>query len=87
MRPGNITGSLSTLQLVFALSRVLARPVTDETGLTGQYDFALRWMPDAGEPRDPRADVPDPAGPSIFTALQEVGLRLEPKKLHRVYRY
>ena len=51
------------------------RPVVDETGLTGRYDFTLKWMPDT---------KPDPEGsqvPGLFTALQEqLGLKLELKK-------
>ncbi len=51
------------------------RPVVDETGLTGQYDFTLHWTP---------ADAPTDAGdqwPSLFTALEEqLGLKLTPGK-------
>lgn len=67
------------------LSRYLKRPVVDKTGLTGRYDFTLHYAPEA------RAQAPsggsidngatDPAGPSLFTAIQEqLGLKLEAKK-------
>jgi bla regulator protein blaR1 len=53
------------------LSGIFGRPVHDETGLTGQYDFKLEWAPDS-EPSD---------GPSIFAALNDqLGLRLESAK-------
>ena len=55
----------------------------DKTGLTGSYDFTLKWMPDPGEPND-LPDIgppPDPDGPSLFTAFQEqLGLKLESAK-------
>jgi uncharacterized protein (TIGR03435 family) len=48
------------------------RVVIDRTGLTGEWDFQLKWSP-------PNAPSPDPDRPSIFTALEEqLGLRLEP---------
>ena len=60
------------------LSRTLGRPVTDESGLTGQYDFKLDWVPDPGSSP---AQPDDAAGPSIFTALNEqLGLHLESAK-------
>jgi uncharacterized protein (TIGR03435 family) len=57
------------------------RPVLDQTGLKGRYDFDLEWMPDEtqfggalGKP--PNADMPDQ--PDLFAALQkQLGLRLE----------
>lgn len=33
-------------RLVEILSRVTGRLVTDQTGLSGQYNFALEWTPD-----------------------------------------
>jgi len=47
------------------------RIVVDRTGLTGVWDFDLKYSP-------PNAPNPDPDPPSIFTALQEqLGLRLD----------
>ena len=57
----------------------------DKTGLTGKYDFTLQWTPD--DSQAPSAfppgmgQPPDPAGPSLFTAIQEqLGLKLESGK-------
>jgi uncharacterized protein (TIGR03435 family) len=53
------------------------RVVVDKTGLTGHYDFELRWTPDNTPPDSPLA-----GGPSIFTAVQEqLGLKLEPSNV------
>jgi uncharacterized protein (TIGR03435 family) len=41
--------------------------VKDETGLPDFYDFNLIWN--------------ETEGPSVFTAIQQVGLRLEPRKI------
>lgn len=63
--------------LVNALTHELGHPVVDRTGLTGYYNFTLKWTPDAGlAPTGASPD--DPSAPSIFTALQEqLGLKLE----------
>ena len=54
------------------LGRELGRAVIDNTGLKGEYDVKLDWVPD---------QAADSSGPSIFTALQEqLGLRLESAK-------
>lgn len=53
-------------------SMVLDKPVVDQTGLVGKYDFLLRWTPDEAQVSDPNAP------PGIFTAIQEqLGLKLE----------
>jgi uncharacterized protein (TIGR03435 family) len=79
MGRGHVTGTAVTLDMLTKqLSAVLGRPVTDETGLTGQYDFKLDWTPDPG-PSDGSNNTA--LGPSIFTALtDQLGLRLESKK-------
>jgi uncharacterized protein (TIGR03435 family) len=68
--------------LVIALSQQLGRPVYDKTGLTGLYDYSVKWTPGAEQAPGPFPEAPPPpsvdSGPSIFTALQEqLGLRLE----------
>jgi len=65
------------------------RDIVDKTGLTGSYDFALKWTPvesaagamggsAAGEPAGSGIDQ---GAPSFFTAIEEqLGLKLEPSK-------
>jgi uncharacterized protein (TIGR03435 family) len=57
------------------LSQAADRPVIDQTGLQGFFDFTLEWTPDTPQP-DPTA-----SGPSIYTAIEEqLGLKLQPEK-------
>jgi uncharacterized protein (TIGR03435 family) len=60
----------------------LGRPVTDATRLTGTYAFDLKWTPDRSANAEPGAAMAsDPAGPTIFTAIEEqLGLKLESRK-------
>jgi uncharacterized protein (TIGR03435 family) len=54
----------------------LGRLVLDETRREGIYAIALEWAPDSIEAATPDTGAP-PAGPSIFTAVQEqLGLKL-----------
>ncbi len=53
-----------------SLSRFLDKPVIDMTGLTGGFKIDLEWA----------LDDADALGPTIFTALHEVGLKLESRK-------
>ncbi len=71
--PGHVEGNGATISMLRdMLSRDLGHPVSDETGLAGQYDFKLDWTPDSDT---------SGTGPSIFTALtDQLGLRLESKK-------
>jgi uncharacterized protein (TIGR03435 family) len=65
---------------------VLDRPVVDQTGLSGRYDFTLTWTPDESQFQGLGAKVPPPAEnaaapPDLFTAMQEqLGLKLESTK-------
>ena len=53
------------------------RPVLDQTGLTGKYDFKVEATPEFRINRDP-----DPTDISIFDALQRtLGLKLEARKV------
>jgi uncharacterized protein (TIGR03435 family) len=85
--PGRVMSSGQPIaQLATLLGNQLGRPVIDQTGLTGGYDFELSFMPDAGRggaaatppPGAPPLPPIDPDAPSLFTALQEqLGLKLE----------
>ena len=77
MSPNSVEGtSLPVASLVDQLSATLQHTVIDKTGLTGKYDFALKFTPEDGPPPD--GDNPDP---NIFTAVQEqLGLKLVPSK-------
>ncbi|HEY6490900.1 MAG: M56 family metallopeptidase [Terracidiphilus sp.] len=90
MRPGQVEASEMGMDMLASgiLSRmpeVGDRVVVDKTGLTGKYDFTLKWTPEnAPAPRTPEADngtPKDDAPPGLFTALEEqLGLKLEAQK-------
>ena len=77
--PGNLIGMLS---------KALNRHVFDKTGITDLYTFHLRFAHDGSTPGNlppamiesmfPPTDVP--SGPSIFTVLERLGLKLEPTR-------
>ena len=58
----------------------LGRPVLDKTGLTGSYDFSLDWSPPmkAVLPGAVANPASDQESASIFTALGDLGLKLQP---------
>ena len=65
--------------LAVNLTNMVGRPVVDRTGLTGRYDYRLKYAPEQLNAGD--KPETDESGPSIFTALQEqLGLKLEPTK-------
>jgi uncharacterized protein (TIGR03435 family) len=75
---GRITASGSTMtQLIgwFSNANGVDRPILDQTGLTGRYDFTLEWS-------NPLLSAQDSTAPSIFTAMSEqLGLKLEPRRV------
>jgi uncharacterized protein (TIGR03435 family) len=51
------------------------RPVVNQTGLPGRWDFLLKWTTNDLKAADPNA------APGMFTAIQEqLGLKLEAVK-------
>jgi uncharacterized protein (TIGR03435 family) len=59
----------------------LEREVSDKTGLTGKFDIELQYSRSLNPRQQNPPEAGDPAGPSIFTALQEqLGLKLESGK-------
>jgi uncharacterized protein (TIGR03435 family) len=67
-------------------SSALDRPVVDQTGISGRYDFTLTWTPEAGQFPGLGVDIPKPpdtgdAPPDLFAAIQQqLGLKLESAK-------
>jgi uncharacterized protein (TIGR03435 family) len=59
---------IQIVTLTNALALMLRGPVVDQTGLTGDYDFALTWEGD-----DTYSAVPD--------AMEKFGLKVEMKKV------
>jgi len=58
------------------LSGLFDQPVENNTGLTGSYDIQLRALVGSNPPDIDAANSP----PSLLDAVQELGLKLEPKK-------
>jgi uncharacterized protein (TIGR03435 family) len=66
-------------------SAVLDRPVVNQTGIKGRWDFTLNWTPDEFQfssmgikPPPPPENAPNP---DLFTAIQQqLGLKLESTK-------
>jgi bla regulator protein blaR1 len=91
-REGFTAQGIPISNFVQHLTRQLGRNVVDKTGLTGKYDFTLKWTPDesqramfkgteGGQPGTGATPTPESSGPSIFTAIQEeLGLKLESQK-------
>lgn len=82
-----MNSSMADFALYF--SRVFHRPFDDETGLQGRYDFKMMFVFDAPQlpnvslPRGGRIQIPlnDSALPAISSALGQLGLKLEAKKI------
>ena len=72
MRASNMSMSDFALIMKFFMDR----PMVDQTGLAGRYDFQLNWTFD-----ESKAPPDGSAPPGLFTAIQEqLGLKLEPLK-------
>jgi uncharacterized protein (TIGR03435 family) len=76
---GKITGSgVPMVMLANSLSGVLNNVVTDKTGLSGPFDFELRWS-DPVDAANQTTGLSD--APALTTAVQEqLGLRLQPDR-------
>jgi uncharacterized protein (TIGR03435 family) len=94
---GAMRGQLVSMTfLAQFLSRTLDRTVLDKTGLTGKYDFLLKWTTNQNQLQTPAgfeatsAAAPngapaipssDTSAPDLFTAVQEqLGLKLKAEK-------
>ncbi len=64
------------------LSGLVDKPVIDMTELPGGFNINLEWGPDemSAERKGSEGSGDSAPGPTIFTALHEVGLKLESRK-------
>jgi uncharacterized protein (TIGR03435 family) len=74
--PGRyLQGGGRLIEFTAILSRMVGRPVFDETDLTGRWDVLLTYTPDT---RLRPGEAPPADSPDLFTALSEqLGLKLE----------
>jgi uncharacterized protein (TIGR03435 family) len=93
MSLGKITGRTAKIgQLAGLLSNLLRRPVIDQTGLTGTYDFDLAFALDESMPPAMKSGVDpeavkaaiasvDSSAPSLYTEIEnKLGLKLKSTK-------
>jgi uncharacterized protein (TIGR03435 family) len=87
-KPGGITvvshnATISEFANMILQGELLDRPVLDQTGISGKFDFQFTFLPDESmfhghPPPTPAGDNP---APSLFTAIQErLGLKLDNTK-------
>ena len=87
-RPGDLVVHNATMGDFTGLlqNAVLDRPVVDQTGIPGRWDFTLNWTPDDSQFGGMAAKIPPPADgaiapPALYTAVQEqIGLKLDATK-------
>ena len=87
-KPGGVTlvshnATISEFASMILQGELLDRPVLDQTGISGKFDFQFTFLPDEsmfhGHPRP--APASDNPAPSLFTAIQEqLGLKLDNTK-------
>ena len=94
--PGFGFGPIGTLRVFranmndfteFLQTTVLDRPVVNQTGLDGRWNFILKWTPDESQFVGRGFNIPPPpadsadAPPPLFTAIQEqLGLKMDAEK-------
>lgn len=85
--PGRVRVGARNVTMAFitmGLSAIgnLGRPVVDQTGLSGNFDMVVEWVPEANAPNPAGPDFqPDPSGPTFLEAVKEqLGLKLDSQK-------
>jgi len=72
------------------LAKHLGQPVFDRTGLTGDYDFTLKWPPKGERPDEPLTHIDAQTGAttvhissaSLVAAVEDqLGLKLDPQTI------
>jgi uncharacterized protein (TIGR03435 family) len=70
----------SIAQICNFLGIQYARPVIDQTGLTGKYDYRLEFAPENAPPNQDGTSG-EPASTLLMAVQDQLGLKLEAKKL------
>jgi uncharacterized protein (TIGR03435 family) len=80
--PGRFVAVNATMDAIAAtLSNMVDRPVLNETGLAGRYNLRVNFDPASVKRFDGQTTLGTQTDdPSIFAALQDFGLKLEPKR-------
>jgi len=80
--PGELIARYATMADIAAtLGNMVDRPVLDETSLDAHYDVHMRFDPSSVKLYDGQRTVPPSTdAPSIFVAIQDLGLKLEPRR-------
>jgi uncharacterized protein (TIGR03435 family) len=79
-------GALGVDRLLNTLKLLIGRQVIDKTGLTDLFDISLKFSSDGlslpGQPSRLATSAPEAAdpAPSLFSAIQDLGLKLEPAR-------
>ena len=60
----------------------LGRPIVDQTGLSGTWDFSLNWLPERGgsSPAGPVQPADAEGAPFLEALREQLGLKLKPTK-------
>ena len=81
-----VNATMGDFTIMMLQGLVLDRPVLDQTGITGRWNFSLNWTPDDSQFAGMGAKIPPPKDgenqpPALFTAIQEqIGLKLDATK-------
>ncbi len=78
-RLGSRNTTMDLLASLLPSEGTLGRPVLNQTGLDGRFDFTLEWTPEPSGPSPSDGAPPlDPQGPTFLQALHDqLGLKLE----------
>ena len=72
--------TMALIANVFSSVAQLGRPVVDQTGLGGRYDFSIEWTMESNQPANADAAT-EPQGTTFLEAVKEqLGVKLEPAK-------
>jgi uncharacterized protein (TIGR03435 family) len=82
-RSALVGNAVPVSSIVTLLQGQADRIVFEKTGITGLFDFDIEYSNEVAAPRaanDESSSQASQPAPSLFTALRELGLRLEPSK-------